>query len=136
MTEEPEKQAEEVVTLTFENAANEGKTWQVVSVTGDLLRDYVGRAAKQLFTPVPTRVGISTKDGAIIQNWSDKTVAQIVDSYQTNHYVIGTPDQLGLPLFFGGRALMGLEDRGSCQSLEGNYCKANILTLTEQEIIN
>lgn len=86
---------EEVVTLTFENAANENKKWQIVAVTGELLRDYVGRAAKQLFTPVPTRVGIATKDGAIVQNWADKTVAEVLESYDTNHLVIGTPDQLG-----------------------------------------
>jgi len=86
---------EEIVTLTFENAANETQTWKIASVTGDLLRDYVGRAAKQMFRPVPQRVGISTKDGAIIQNWSDKTVREIIDSYNTNHFVIGTPDQLG-----------------------------------------
>jgi hypothetical protein len=42
-------QEEEVVTLTFENAANENKKWQIVAVTGDLLRDYVGRAAKVHF---------------------------------------------------------------------------------------
>lgn len=86
---------EEVVTLTFENAANENKKWQIVAVTGELLRDYVGRAAKQLFTPVPQRVGIATKDGAIVQNWSDKSVKEVIDTYRTNHYVIGTPDQLG-----------------------------------------
>jgi len=86
---------EEVVTLTFENAANESKKWQIVAVTGELLRDYVGRAAKQLFTPVPQRVGIATKDGAIVQNWSDKSVKEVIDTYRTNHYVIGTPDQLG-----------------------------------------
>jgi len=86
---------EEIVTLTFENAANERQTWKIASETGDLLRDYVGRAAKQMFQPVPQRVGISTKDGAIIQNWSDKTVRAIIDSYHTNHFVIGTPDQLG-----------------------------------------
>ena len=89
------KEEEEVVTLTFENAANENKKWQIVAVSGELLRDYVGRAAKQLFTPVPQRVGIATKDGAIVQNWSDKSVREIIDSYRTNHYVIGTPDQLG-----------------------------------------
>jgi len=90
-----EERSEEVVTLTFENAANENKKWNVVAVSGELLRDYVGRAAKQLFTPVPHRVGLATKDGAIIQNWSDKSVAQTTESYGTNHYVIGTPDQLG-----------------------------------------
>ena len=88
-------QEEEVVTLTFENAANENKKWQIVAVTGDLPRDYVGRAAKQLFTPVPQRVGIATKDGAIVQDWADKTVAQVIESYRTNAFVIGTPDQLG-----------------------------------------
>ena len=90
-----DEQEEEVVTLTFENAANENKKWEVVAVSGDLMRDYCGRAAKNLFTPVPQRVGIATKDGAIVQDWADKTVAQVIDTYRTNHYVIGTPDQLG-----------------------------------------
>lgn len=90
-----EERSEEVVTLTFENAANENKKWQVVAVSGELLREYVGRAAKQLFTPVPQRVGLATKDGAIIQNWSERSVAEIADEYHTNHYVIGSPDQLG-----------------------------------------
>jgi hypothetical protein len=91
---------EEVVTLIFENAANENKKWQIVAVSEELMRDYVGRAAKQLFTPVPQRVGIATKDGAIIQNWADKTVRQVMEEYQTNHIVLGTPDQLGDPLSF------------------------------------
>ncbi|MHA1249280.1 MAG: hypothetical protein ACTSRP_04740 [Candidatus Helarchaeota archaeon] len=86
---------EEIVTLTFENAANKNQTFKIASVTGDLMRDYVGRAAKQLFSPVPSRVGISTVDGAIVSNWSDKTVKEIIDTYNTNHFVIGTPDQLG-----------------------------------------
>jgi hypothetical protein len=86
---------EEVVTLTFENAANENKKWQVVAVGGELMRDYAGRAAKNIFSPVPQRVGLATKDGAIVQSWSDKTVKEIIDSYRTNHFVIGTPDQLG-----------------------------------------
>jgi hypothetical protein len=87
---------EEVITLTFENAANEDQKYKIASVSGDLLRDYVGRAAKQIFKPVPSRVGISTKDGAIIQNWSEKSVQDIVNEYNTNHFVIGSPDQLGL----------------------------------------
>lgn len=86
---------EEIVTLTFENAANENQNYKIASVTGDLMRDYVGRAAKQIFKPVPSRVGISTKDGAIISNWSDKTVQDIITTYNTNHFIIGTPDQLG-----------------------------------------
>ena len=94
-----EQEKEEIVTLTFENAANESQTWKIASVTGDLMRDYVGRAAKQIFKPVPSRVGISTKDGAIIQNWSDKNVQEIIAIYNTNHFVLGTPDQLGyIPL--------------------------------------
>lgn len=96
MTEEPEKPEEVVITLTFENAANETKTWQVAAISSDLMRDYVGRAAKTLFAPTPSRVGIATKDGAIIQSWSDKTVQEVVEQYKTNHIVIGTPDQLGL----------------------------------------
>jgi len=52
-------------------------------------------AAKALFTPVPQRVGIATKDGAIVQDWADKTVAQVIESYRTNTFIIGTPDQLG-----------------------------------------
>jgi hypothetical protein len=94
--DETQNQNEEVVTLTFENAANETKKWQVVAVSEELLRDYVGRAAKQLFTPVPTRVGLATKDGAIVQNWSDKSVREVIDTYRTNVYVLGTPDQLGI----------------------------------------
>jgi hypothetical protein len=86
---------ETVITLIFENAANESKLWQVPAVSGELMRDYVGRAAKSLFNPVPQRVGIATKDGAIIQNWSDRTVGQVTQQYKTNHIVIGTPDQLG-----------------------------------------
>jgi hypothetical protein len=91
---------ETIITLTFENAANENKKWNIAAVSGELLRDYVGRAAKQLFQPCPQRVGIATKDGAIVQDWADKTVAQITEQYRTNHLVIGTPDQLGLSLFF------------------------------------
>ncbi|MFW9873727.1 MAG: hypothetical protein ACFFG0_11535 [Candidatus Thorarchaeota archaeon] len=53
-----------------------------------------------MFTPVPTRVGIATKDGAIIQNWADNTVGQIMERYNTNHIVLGTPDQLGDPSLF------------------------------------
>ncbi|MBD3227962.1 MAG: hypothetical protein GF329_07210 [Candidatus Lokiarchaeota archaeon] len=87
---------EEIVTLNFSNAANENQNWKIASVTGDLMRDYVGRAAKQIFKPVPSRVGIATKDGAIVSNWSDKTVREVIDTYNTNHFVIGTPDQLGL----------------------------------------
>lgn len=86
---------EEVVTLTFENAANENENYKIASVSGDLMRDYVGRAAKQIFKPVPSRVGLATKDGAIVSNWSDKTVQAVIDIYNTNHFVIGTPDQLG-----------------------------------------
>jgi hypothetical protein len=91
--EKPE--TEQVITLTFENAANDQKKWQVVSVSGDLLRDYVGRAAKQLFTPTPQRIGLATADGAIIQNWADKSVADVTQEYNTNHLILGTPDQLG-----------------------------------------
>jgi hypothetical protein len=90
---------ETIITLTFENAANENKKWNIAAVSGELLRDYVGRAAKQLFQPCPQRVGIATKDGAIIQNWQDKTVAEVIDQYHTNNIVIGTPDQLGAASF-------------------------------------
>ena len=86
---------EEIVTLTFENAANENKVKKIVAPTGDLLRDYVGKAAKQLFASVPYRVGITTKDGIIVSNWSEMTIQQFLDTYDTTFIVIGTPDQLG-----------------------------------------
>jgi hypothetical protein len=86
---------EAIITLTFENAANENKKWEIAAVSGELMRDYAGKAAKQMFVPVPQRVGMATKDGAIIQDWVDKTVGQVAEQYHTNHFVIGTPDQLG-----------------------------------------
>lgn len=85
---------EEVITLTFENAATK-KEWKVPAVSSELMRDYVGQAAKQLFSPVPARVGIATKDGQIVQDWSDKSVSTVLEVYRTNSFVIGSPDQLG-----------------------------------------
>jgi hypothetical protein len=87
--------SEEVITLTFENAATK-KEWKVPAVSSELMRDYVGQAAKQLFQPVPARVGIATKDGQIVQDWADKSVAAVLESYKTNAFVLGSPDQLGL----------------------------------------
>jgi Mor family transcriptional regulator len=96
---------EAIITLVFENAANENKKWEIAAVSGELMRDYAGRAAKQMFVPVPQRVGLATKDGAIVQDWSDKTVAQVTEKFRTNHFVIGTPDQLGLSSLFKRYAL-------------------------------
>ncbi|MFX0134151.1 MAG: hypothetical protein ACFFDN_10955 [Candidatus Hodarchaeota archaeon] len=86
--------SEEVVTLTFENAATK-KEWKVPAVSSELMRDYVGQAAKQLFKPIPARVGIATKDGQIVQDWGDKTVSTVLEQYRTNSFVLGSPDQLG-----------------------------------------
>jgi hypothetical protein len=86
---------ENAITLTFENAATK-KDWKIPAVSSELMRDYVGQAAKQLFTPVPNRVGIATKDGQIVQDWNDKSVSQVLETYKTNVFVIGSPDQLGM----------------------------------------
>ncbi|MHA1300278.1 MAG: hypothetical protein ACTSO9_12725 [Candidatus Helarchaeota archaeon] len=86
--------SEEVITLSFENAATK-KEWKIPAVSTELMRDYVGQAAKQLFKPVPARVGIATKDGQIVQNWADKSVASVLEEYRTNTFVLGSPDQLG-----------------------------------------
>ena len=86
--------SEEIITLTFENAATK-KEFKIPAVSSELLRDYVGQAAKQLFKPVPSRVGIATKDGQIVQDWSDKSVSAVLEKYRTNSFVIGSPDQLG-----------------------------------------
>jgi len=88
------EQSEEIITLTFENAATK-QEFKIPAVSSELLRDYVGQAAKQLFKPVPTRVGLATKDGQIVQNWSDSSVSAVLERYKTNVFVIGSPDQLG-----------------------------------------
>lgn len=88
---------ESVITITFENAATR-KEWKVPAVSSELMRDYVGQAAKQLFQPVPTRVGIATKDGQIVQDWSEKSVSAVLETYRTNVFILGSPDQLGLDI--------------------------------------
>ena len=85
---------EELITLTFENAATK-KEYKIPAVSTELMRDYVGQAAKQLFQPTPARVGIATKDGQIVQDWADKSVSSVLERYRTNSFVLGSPDQLG-----------------------------------------
>ena len=86
---------DEVITLIFENASNENKKVSIMSVSSDPIVDYVANASKEIYSLTPSKVGLSTKDGTIVAKWSDKTVQEVIDTYNTNHFVIGTPDMLG-----------------------------------------
>ena len=86
----------EIVTLHLESAADSKKKYSQM-VDKDLkIKDIIAKSCVQLFGEItPQRVGLNTLDGAIIANWEDSTVGEIIDRYDTNHLVVGTPDQLG-----------------------------------------
>ena len=86
---------EDLDSIIFEHVGNSTRKTRQHEKLDAPMGDLALKAAEILFEGnVPETIGISTKDGTVIEHWDELTVRQFMDQYG-NHVIMGTENELG-----------------------------------------